>query len=74
MNESKSAIAAACGLLLQRGLPAGEVLCVEERLRRIAAGGLACTVELPEHGIAVTLPPPRGARRKELHRPAGVTR
>lgn len=72
MNAPKSAIAAACGLLLSRGVSAAEVLKVEARLRRIAAGGLAATVELPEHGIAVTLPPPGGARRKHLHRPGIV--
>jgi hypothetical protein len=74
MNAPKSAIAAACGLLLARGVPAGKVLEVESKLRRIAQGGLSATVELPEYGIAVTLPPPGGARRKHLQRPAGITR
>lgn len=68
----KDAIATACGTLLSRGVAAAEVLRVEARLRRIAKGGLAVTVELPEHGLAVTLPPAGGARRRHLHRPAVV--
>ena len=72
MSAPKSAIASACGLLLKRGVPAAEVLKVEARLRRIAQGGIGMTVELPEHGIAVTLPPAGGARRRHLHRPGSV--
>jgi hypothetical protein len=74
MNPPKSAIAAACGLLLQRGVSAAEVLRVEAQLRRIADGGFAVTVEFPQHGIAVALPPAGGARRKHLHRPGVVAR
>lgn len=67
----KSAIARACGLLMQRGVPTREVLEVEARLRRIAEGGLAVTVELPQYKLAVTLPPAGGARRK-MFRPGSV--
>jgi hypothetical protein len=73
MSAPKDAIALACGTLLSRGVPAGKVLEVEARLRRIARGGIGMTVELPEHGIAVTLPPAGGARRRHLHRPGRVS-
>lgn len=72
MNAPKSAIAAACGLLLQRGVPADAVLEVERRLRLLAEGGLAAVVELPEHRLAVRLSPSGGARRRHLHRPGSV--
>lgn len=72
MNAPKSAIAVVCGLLLARGVPAGKVLEVESKLRRIAQGGLSAVVELPEYGIAVALPPATGARHRHLHRPGRV--
>lgn len=74
MSTAKSTIAAACGALLAKGVPAGEVLALEARLRSIVARGVSCVVELPEYGLSVTLPPPRGARRKHLQRPVQVTR
>lgn len=73
-DTAKSTIAAACGALLAKGVPSGEVLKLEARLRAIVDGGMSCVVELPEHGLSVTLPPPRGARRKHLQRPVQVTR
>jgi len=74
MSAPKCTIASACGALLARGVPAAQVLLVEERLRRLADGGLSATVELPEYNLSVTLPAPGGARRKQLARPASVTR
>ena len=71
MSAPKDAIAQACGTLLSRGVATAEVLRVEARLRRIAKGGIGMTVELPEHGIAVTLLPAGGARRK-LYRPGRI--
>jgi hypothetical protein len=70
-SAPKSAIARACGLLLQRGVSAAEVLKVEACLRRLAEGGLVCQVELPEHRLLVTLPATGRARRK-LYRPGRV--
>ena len=65
-------IAETCGLLLARGIAAREVIAVAARLRLIAEGGLAVTIELPEYAIAVTLPPAGGARRRHLHRPGCI--
>lgn len=72
MSDARSAIAKFCGELLARGVPTGQVLAAEARLRRIADGGLSGLVEFPEFHLACRLPPPGGARRKHLHRPGFV--
>lgn len=66
-------IAVVCGTLLSRGVATAEVLAVERRLRRIAAAGMACEVELPQFRLMVRLSPTRGARREHLHRPGRIT-